>query len=145
MAENGEIGISTPIAPGAINRSTRDPDPEAGQIARRERFRRDDDGAEPAADRRAVRQHLVARGDRRVDPDRDRDDIRARVDRHLVQRRGVIAPVDKSKRARVDGAGAQRVEHERIVRVDRVGERDRVGAIVGVRHATRTMSPMWAS
>jgi hypothetical protein len=80
------------------------------------------DRTEPAPDRRSVRQHLVARGDRRVDADRDRDDIRAAVDRQSVQRRRVVAPVDKSNAAGVDRARAQRVEHEEVVRVDGIRE-----------------------
>ena len=115
----------------------RDPDPQPGQIGGSPAARRHDHRTEAASDRRAVRQHLVARRDRRVDPDRYRDDVRAAVDRQPVERRGVVAAVGEcAAHASVDAPGAQRVEHERVVRVDRIGERDRGSAVVRVRHAS---------
>ena len=118
--------------PGGRRRA-RDADPQAGEIGGRERPRRHHHRTVAAPHGRAVRQQLVARrrspGRRRATrpPRPRRRRCASRLSAAVWSRRCV-----KRSPAGVDRAGAQRVEHERVVGVDRIGERDRGGAVVRV-------------
>ncbi len=129
---NGAMGISTPTACGAIRRSTSQavvvtpgmPTRRPFSCAADQRPGRHHHRSVTAAHRRPVRQDLITIGDRRIDAERDGHDIGRPVQRQPVERRRIGAPVREREAGGIDGADPDRVEHERVVRVDRIGQRD---------------------
>ena len=106
-------------------------DLELAQRVERQRLARDDDRAVAEAHRRAVREQQVAVGDVRVGAHRDRGHLEPALRRPLVERLDVRDDLLELEPARVDAAGLERPEHERVVRVCAVSDAD-----PHARHAT---------
>ena len=92
------------------------------QLLEAERLARDEDGPVAGADAGAVRQQRVAVLHERVRVQRDRGHLETADERPLVQGLDVLQHLLELEAARVDRAGRDRPEHERVVGIGTVAE-----------------------
>ncbi len=129
VARSDAVSEREPEHPGRGCQRSRGDDLELAELVERELVARDDDGAVPVAERGAVRQEQVTVGDGGVRAGGEGGHFEPAGERPLVQGLDVRRDRFELQSARVDAAGAEGPDHERVVGIGAVSHMDAHAAL----------------